>query len=260
MHRATGWVAAGIRGTGRGRRQLVMLAASVLGLAEAGGGGAPTAPPFVLTFRLDESAWGGEERTPWKVAGTTVRARVGWDEDDQGSGTPVGAAVTVRNSSVRLALPDRLDDRLLTPLPGLPLFTAGCGAATYSLSDPRARVARADLVATYRERGVVQSVGLVHWLEERISGSSSIAEYSESVTSVLIYADRPVTLKYRAACESSREEPEFWYTSYREYDLDLHLRRGWNTLAVSVDASSARDYDRTSLTVRNSSRRGYWTP
>ncbi|WP_189104244.1 hypothetical protein [Deinococcus knuensis] len=168
--------------------------------------------------------------------------------------------MTVRNSSVRLALPDRLDDRLLTPLPDLPLFKAGCGAATYSLSDPRARVAQADLVATYRKGNVLHSVGLVHWLEEHISGSSSIAEYSESVTSVLIYADRPVTLQYRAACESSREEPEFLYTSSSEYDLDLRLQRGWNMLGVGVYASSARDYDRTSLTVRNSSRRGYWTP
>ncbi len=260
MHRATGWTAAGTRGTGRGKRWLVMLATSVLGLAEAGGGGPPTASPFILTFRLDESAWEGEERMPWKVAGTTVRARVGGDEDDQGSGTLVGAGVTVKNSSVRLALPDRLDDRLLTPLPDLPLFEAGCGMATYSLSDSRARVAQADLVATYREGGVLRSVELVHWLEEPSSGSTSIAEYRESATSVLIYADRPVTLQYRVACESSREEVEFLYTSSSEYDLDLHLQRGWNMLGVSVYASSARDYDRTSLTVQNSSLRGYWTP
>ncbi|GGS03928.1 hypothetical protein GCM10008960_33160 [Deinococcus sedimenti] len=237
-----------------------MLTALVLGPAEAGGGGAPTPPPFVLTFRLDESAWTGEQRRPWTVPGTTVQAHVSGKGDDQSSGTPVGVAVAVKNSLVQLTLPARLDERLLTPLPDLPLFAARCGTDTYSLSDPQARVARADLVATYRKEGEIRSVELTHWLEERTSGSTSIAEYSESAVSVLIYADRPVTLKYRDACESSREQPEFWYTSSSQYNLDLHLRRGWNMVEVNVYASSARDYDRKILTIRDSSLKGYWTP
>lgn len=241
-----------------------LVIAGLLGLAEAGGGGPPTSAPYVLNVRLYDNFYGETEPTPWNVAGTVVQAFIGGELAGQPVGARIGPATAVKGAALRVTLPAHLDNAQLTDVGALNLFrergAADCRTNEYRVSDPQARAAVVTLRATYREGTELQTSDLAMWMDEYVSSSSSLSESRSGVWSLLIYADRPTTVRYRARCSHDEPQSEFIYTKTAAYDLDVQLRRGWNTLAASIVAGSARDARDYTLKLRNASPRGYWAP